>query len=88
MPNEKKSHPLTPGQKQAITPLLHQRHAIDAQIGTLLNIAIVDGGLPKSESGWSLNAETMCLEGECQSAPATAPVATNGVANAKHMADN
>ena len=88
MPTEKKSHSLTSGQRQAITPLLQQRQAIDAAIRTILNIAIVDGGLQKSESGWSLNAETMGLESECQSAPATAPAAINGVSNAEHLADH
>ena len=78
MTTEKRTHPLTEGQRQAIVPLLQQRQAIDAQIGTILNIAITDAKLPPVEGGWSLNAQTMCLHGEVagQDQP------TNGLAKA------
>ena len=65
----KRSYPLTEGQRQAVVPLLQQRQALDSQLRTILNISITDSELPAVEGGWSLNAETMCLEGELHVEP-------------------
>lgn len=60
----KHSHTLSQGQRKALAPLLQQRQAVEAQIRMVMGIAIEDAGLPPVEGGWTLNVETMALEGE------------------------